>query len=101
MSPSRTGLFFLFALLFARRGNPHHAMIVAIQGVSSIPNLAAFVFHSNRKSFISATTLDTQGQISFQIRTTIGSVMILIVLFVTKHINPIEIRLVQFVWLFR
>src|SRR6266478_5621507 len=76
-------------------------MLVAIQAVSHFLELPTLIFYPDSERSVCALSFNPQRQISLEVRATIRRVMILIVLFVTEHVDAIEIRLVEFVRLLR
>ena len=72
-------------------------MLVAIQTVGQFFDLPVLVLYLHRESLVCSVPLDAQRQVTLQIRTAVNSVMTLIVLLVTKHVNTIEIRLADLV----
>src|SRR5881396_3159231 len=93
-------LSLFLSLDLARRRDTHHSMIVAIETVGQLFDFALFL-HFDSKSLVRAATLNAQREIAFQIRTAISRVMILVMFFIAKHVDAIEIGLIHLVRFFR
>src|SRR4051794_25977473 len=72
-------------------------MIIAIQFEDNILYLSGILLDSNCKGFVRAFTFYAEWQITLNVLTSIRSVVVLIMFFVTKHVNTIEIRLIELV----
>src|SRR6185503_4900282 len=89
-SPLPNGLHLL------RRRNSHNAMIVPIEIKRQVFYLAVFL-NPHGEGSVCALSFYAQGQKAFDVGTAIRRVVILIMLFVPEHVDPVEVWLVQLV----
>src|SRR5207237_4553315 len=75
--------------------DPQSLSVVPVKTILRILKVIAFVFDSDREGLIRAAAPDPQWQIPLQIRAAITRIVLLIMLIVPKHIDPVEIRLFQ------
>src|SRR6266516_1943593 len=80
-----------------RSRNPQNASVVPVKAILHILQVIVFVFHSDGECLIIAAALDPQWQIPLQIGTAITRIVLLIMLVVSEHVDPVEIRLFQLV----
>src|ERR1043166_621698 len=80
--------------------DPHHTVLITIDLECQIFYRPAVFLDAHRKTPVSAPPIHAQRQISFDIRTAIGGVVVLIVLLVSQHVNPVKIRLAGLMWFF-
>src|SRR5258705_1241935 len=74
---------------------------ILINSVLNVAHLAVFILNSNNERLIIRPAFNTAWQKSFQVRTAIGCVVLLIAFVITEYVNAIEVWLTQRVWLTR